>query len=247
MELVKVEHRGRGIGKISWAHPLLAMHFARWVSIDFEFALIDLYHRYASGDRSLAKEVADIADNNEMTVTVSTTTIFAKSTPFTDIAAMHGERNQHHVAELEINQQSDDRHFLQSVVTVDPSTSKGRIESKWVQKSNIADKWRAAEGKISPTSSVYFARMKGTVLVKIGYSANVFERLCTLQTACPLDIVIEMVYPTPMYKVYERALHLHLAAFRVRGEWFALPIDADYTSYINACGILSFTKPSKNI
>ena len=75
---------------------------------------------------------------------------------------------------------------------------------------------------------VYFLRLEGTDMVKVGYSSNLLRRISTLQTACPWNLLLEHVHTTPHCAQLEKVLHVALAPARVRGEWFHLPSDYDY-------------------
>lgn len=75
--------------------------------------------------------------------------------------------------------------------------------------------WRERD---RPESVVYFARNPGSQTVKVGFTANLDQRLATLRTAIP---DLELVGAIPGGRRAERDLHDHLAASRIAGEWFA--------------------------
>jgi len=65
---------------------------------------------------------------------------------------------------------------------------------------------------------VYFVKLISTGRVKIGYSANVPVRMQELtHDHGPLDL-LAVLHGS---RKTERAHHLHFAALRVKGEWFA--------------------------
>ena len=78
----------------------------------------------------------------------------------------------------------------------------------------------------SAESHTYLLAADGTDLVKIGIAKDPMRRLRELQTGQPMDLHL-------LWSVagnYENDLHVHFAAYRVRGEWFDLtslgdPID----------------------
>lgn len=68
---------------------------------------------------------------------------------------------------------------------------------------------------------IYFVRVAGQSLVKIGFAENVGERIGTLQTASPFELVLLGTIAAKSRKE-EAALHKRFASDRVRGEWFYL-------------------------
>lgn len=71
---------------------------------------------------------------------------------------------------------------------------------------------------------IYFARLIGTNLVKIGYAKhNVVGRLKTLQTGSPGEL--ELLGSSDGDLRREQLLHHRFAASRVRGEWFDMTPD----------------------
>lgn len=65
--------------------------------------------------------------------------------------------------------------------------------------------------------NVYFARSAG--LIKIGFTQDVGQRLCQLQTGNPAGIEIVAVL-TDVRPAVERHFHEYFEAARARGEWF---------------------------
>ena len=72
---------------------------------------------------------------------------------------------------------------------------------------------------------VYIIRMKGTEFIKIGYSANVEQRIKQLQCGNPIDLEVEHIIPNGSMDL-EKALHIKFANFGVSTknletcEWF---------------------------
>jgi phage regulator Rha-like protein len=70
---------------------------------------------------------------------------------------------------------------------------------------------------------VYLIQAKTTNYCKIGVSSKPFQRLTTLQTGSPLElIIVERIFSTEPFKL-EAALHRHYSQQWVRGEWYDLP------------------------
>jgi hypothetical protein len=80
---------------------------------------------------------------------------------------------------------------------------------------------------------VYFIRISGTHMVKIGYTCrNIHLRLSQLQVANPQDLEVLITIRTKMFKEMERSLHQKFHTSRVRGEWFVL-LDEDIENCFN--------------
>lgn len=77
---------------------------------------------------------------------------------------------------------------------------------------------------------VYFVEAVGTGRVKVGFTAGpIGERVASLQTACPVPLVVLATCPgTPDT---EKVAHLALEAFRTDGEWF--DVTDDLLSYMD--------------
>lgn len=69
-------------------------------------------------------------------------------------------------------------------------------------------------------SRVYFIEAVGLGLVKIGYTADLTERLRKLAPGCPAPL--RLLGTVPGGLEIERHYHERLAACRTRGEWFRL-------------------------
>jgi len=92
-----------------------------------------------------------------------------------------------------------------------------------------------SEAELNSTNQqkfVYAIRCLATNWVKIGFSCDVVRRLCELQTGCPHDLKVEFVHITPRFREMERAMHDYFIEFRIRGEWFELDEDTDFTSVV---------------
>ena len=87
---------------------------------------------------------------------------------------------------------------------------------------------------------VYFVRVAGSELVKIGKAGNVAARLRTLQAGAPEPLESLHTVEATCQTGAETYFHRRFAAQRVRGEWFSLTAeDLDavraITSYCEAC------------
>lgn len=54
--------------------------------------------------------------------------------------------------------------------------------------------------------------------LKIGYSTDIFKRICQISTSTPF--MVELVAAVPGDRRLERALHRYFVDFHLRGEWF---------------------------
>jgi hypothetical protein len=87
------------------------------------------------------------------------------------------------------------------------------------------------------TGYVYFIRVIGTNMVKIGYTTNPVKcRLSQLQVGNPRALEVLETVQTPDYKDIEGELHQKLASRRIRGEWFNLEQDVDCCDLIGTLG-----------
>lgn len=69
--------------------------------------------------------------------------------------------------------------------------------------------------------AIYYARQRGTNLVKIGYAKGDPDgRIKTLQTGCPTDI--ELLASEPGDVSAEKARHREFAPYAFRSEWFRM-------------------------
>ena len=66
-------------------------------------------------------------------------------------------------------------------------------------------------------------------IFKIGSTTNIKKRLSTLQTGTYSKIVCHTILDVSKtrytHKQVERFLHQHFAKYKVRGEWFRIPLD----------------------
>jgi hypothetical protein len=72
---------------------------------------------------------------------------------------------------------------------------------------------------------VYVIDAVGSGRVKIGRTATPLARLETLDTASPYDLKILRQIKTPDAAELENQLHTRYAQYKVRREWYALPLD----------------------
>jgi hypothetical protein len=79
--------------------------------------------------------------------------------------------------------------------------------------------------KRTPIDSIYMLNLEGTNYVKIGITRDIHNRVNQIQAGVPITILILDCVRVRHARRLEAELHRHLAAFRVRGEWFVLPLD----------------------
>ena len=77
-------------------------------------------------------------------------------------------------------------------------------------------------------SSVYVIGIRGSELVKIGRSRNPTTRKSQLQTGNPFPLDLRFAFQTTQPVKLEKQVHKDLSHNKVLGEWFLLPMDADY-------------------
>lgn len=70
---------------------------------------------------------------------------------------------------------------------------------------------------------VYIVHGTGTVYIKIGKTTNLFTRLQHLSQGVPFPLVLLAADFVADMDMTEKTLHTKYAAYRTRGEWFALP------------------------
>ena len=72
---------------------------------------------------------------------------------------------------------------------------------------------------------IYLAQASQTQWCKIGMSKQPYKRMQTLQVGSPLEIILlHRIYTFDAIKL-EKALHEYYDAYRLRGEWFDLPLE----------------------
>lgn len=76
----------------------------------------------------------------------------------------------------------------------------------------------------------YLVAAEGSPLVKIGIASDPARRLRELQTGQPMDLTLLWSATGD----FERDLHAHFAAYRVRGEWFDLTSLGDAIDVVKA-------------
>lgn len=77
-----------------------------------------------------------------------------------------------------------------------------------------------ADRTLGHRGAVYFIRIVGRRLVKVGTSVDVLDRMTALQTSIP--DALELLGVLPGGRAFEQTLHKCLAPVRARNEWFRL-------------------------
>lgn len=86
-----VDYKGHGIGQITWAHPFIAMHFAQWVSVEFQHQMHLFFYRYIEGDISLVHDVADRVAEVHGKEQILTHSLTNKGTSIAEQIEIHAE------------------------------------------------------------------------------------------------------------------------------------------------------------
>jgi hypothetical protein len=80
------------------------------------------------------------------------------------------------------------------------------------------------QGEEPPAGYVYMLQYGDSTTVKIGSTRSpVDKRRAALQVGCPETLQVFLVWATSAPKRLEKHIKAHCAAYRIRGEWFALP------------------------
>jgi hypothetical protein len=196
------------------------------------------YHRLLTGDRTLVADIIQRADLAQLTTTLVTMST-SKGLKRKEHAKMHEVLSSQHAEHICNKQQTKhDLRVFASVAKKNDNTI--HVQSKFIQ---VVDEcWRAtAPSDQIPAdymASVYFIRVTSTEMVKVGRSANVNQRISTLQTGCPYELELEMQFQTKNHDKCESQLHKFLKSQgkHVNGEWFKLPADVDHMQLIlQAC------------
>jgi hypothetical protein len=73
-------------------------------------------------------------------------------------------------------------------------------------------------------SYVYAIRMKDTDYVKIGKADTIKQRLNELQCGNPVELIVEQIFETNDPRDLESRCLRKLRKYRIRGEWYAIPV-----------------------
>lgn len=100
-----------------------------------------------------------------------------------------------------------------------------KIYAQWMPQHPVKQP-RIPKSGASRPGYVYFLQAEGTGRVKIGRAESTTVRFDTLRTASPFPLTLLRSVKTADAPGLETSLHRRFAAYRVHGEWFALPIEA---------------------
>lgn len=81
-----------------------------------------------------------------------------------------------------------------------------------------------AHSPMSTLRELIYVITGGPKHVKIGVSVDVKKRLIGIQTGCPHRVVLKRSWASPDARLIERLAHRKLAKYRIRGEWFDVPV-----------------------
>ena len=79
---------------------------------------------------------------------------------------------------------------------------------------------------------VYLIEAVGVQRYKIGYSKEVYKRASNIQTSTPFEISVLYRYFSVDAPQLEKLLHEYYDAYRIRGEWFELPL-SEVSKFLN--------------
>jgi hypothetical protein len=88
-----------------------------------------------------------------------------------------------------------------------------------------------------PSGFVYLIESVGVQRYKIGYSKEVYKRASNIQTSTPFEIRVLYRYFSVDAPQLERLLHEYHDAYRIRGEWFELPL-SEVSNFLNVANEL---------
>lgn len=88
-----------------------------------------------------------------------------------------------------------------------------------------------------PSGFVYLIEAVGVQRYKIGYSKEVYKRASNIQTSTPFEISVLYRYFSVDTPQLEKLLHEYYDAYRIRGEWFELPL-SEVSNFLNVANEL---------
>ena len=88
-----------------------------------------------------------------------------------------------------------------------------------------------------PSGFVYLIEAVGVQRYKIGYSKEVYKRASNIQTSTPFEISVLYRYFSVDAPQLEKLLHEYYDAYRIRGEWFELPL-SEVSNFLNVANEL---------
>ncbi len=193
---------------------------------EFRRACAHYITRILTGDSSVIVDVQHQLDEINGTKSMMTHTIV-------DNSVCDKKLHESHLKLASVHQES--KPCMQST---QKSALDVTFETKYLEHADVL--WERVTDRSTTASSsykcVYFVRMQGTSLVKIGYSTDVLYRLAQLQTGNGMCLELLYKFKTESFRQHESALHLHFKNVHVRGEWFELDESIDIQSTVeNIC------------
>ena len=92
-------------------------------------------------------------------------------------------------------------------------------------------------------SEIYFIRCGTDGPIKIGWTANLKERLANLQSANPAELVL--LGSRSGTQEQEKELHARFASQRLRGEWFSWSLELEVEARGGSIAELKFSEAAK--
>ena len=238
IDLVESKAGEKNAGCGTWIHPEAAIHLAMWIDPSLAVQVIQWTSRFFSGDPSIGKEITDLADERNETLTITTQTTIPRHLVNTIDLAVHAHMATAHVRDLVAGAGGGaadslwhtDMRTLHSTASLQGTDV--HLDSVWLQRMEAVARELHSEPRHTPPAEVYFIRAGATDLVKVGCSANVAQRLSSLQTANGEELKLEYSFMSSRAREHELAFHRHLAHAHVRGEWFRLPSGYDFAALV---------------
>jgi hypothetical protein len=169
--------------------------------------------RILTGDSSVIVDVQHQLDEINGTKSMMTHTIV-------DNGVCDSKLHESHLKLASLHQEN--KPCMQSTQKKRPRCDGISFETKYLEHADIL--WETVTDRSTTTTSssykyVYFVRMQGTSLVKIGYSTDVLYRLAQLQTGNGICLELLYKFKTEAFRQHESALHLHfkMCMFEVSG------------------------------
>ena len=245
---------------MTWLHPLLAIDFARYMSVHFGLQITIWAAQYITGDPTLIKDVQARVDEVHGTKSLLTHTMMEKETSKALLVTTHKKAAKYQVEaralqiELENARHADQEQTyaigLRKQIRdmgVYPDTNLQTLQSVKRRKLNTIEVlstflqplqqidilWNQMYEKSTLQKDVYFIRMVDTLYVKIGFSSDVIQRLKQLSIGNAVVLQLDYKFKSSRYRLHESSLHTYFIDNNVRGEWFELPTDTEYGNIVH--------------
>jgi hypothetical protein len=210
-------------------HPYIAIDFAMYCSVGFGIAVIGWACRFLSGDDTLLSEFQGNIDRSTGSKSMLT---------YTRIFSNEADSTLHQMHRQLVVQQSDrNKSVMISHQSKKRKTCDEAIGVHWKFMDSIASAdftWNNLKlVDTSPSKYVYFIRMRNTSYIKIGFSTCVNARMNVLNVGNPIQLDLEFKFKTDKFRLHESLLHIHFTKYHVRGEWFIIKDNIDFSEVVD--------------